>query len=158
MAIEPVITNLRQELRLISGGTTQQFLDQLAPLHVEWHNSRDFNGDPVGFLSFHHEVLTVYTDLLRRNGEPVQQEMRRPRPAYRRFIDTITAPADFSTAIEDWHNSVHMNPIYPDDFMDPARNIYLDLFWQFHTLIENKFMKWLTDNSTAYDDLDHTLV
>ncbi len=158
MVIESVLTNLRQELQIISGGTTQQFLDEFSPIHVEWHNSRTFDGDDIGFLSFHHEVILAHRDILTKNGEPVQGEMRRPRPPYRASIDAMTDPESFSNAIEDWHNSVHMNPIYPDDFMDPAVNIYLDIFWQFHTLIDNKFMSWLGTNGVNYDDVDHTVV
>ncbi len=158
MVTEPVLTNLRQELQTISAGTTQQFLDEFSPIHVEWHNRRDFNGDNIGVLSFHHEVILAHADLLTRNGEPVQGEMRRPRPPYRGSIDVQPDAESFSNAIEDWHNSVHMNPIYPEDFMDPAVNIYMDIFWQFHTLIDNKFTAWLSANGMNYDDVDHTVV
>lgn len=158
MAIESVLTNLRQELQTISEGTTRQFEEEFAPIHVEWHNSRTFDGDDIGFLSFHHEVVQAHKAMRMKNGEPVESEMRRPRPPYRRFIDALTDPESFSNAIEDWHNAVHMNRIYPEDFMDPALNIFMPLFWQFHTLIDNKFMSWLNNNNTEYDDVDHTVI
>lgn len=158
MAIEHVITNLRQTLETISAGTVKQFEDELAPIHVEWHHARVFEDEPVGFLSFHHEVIQAHTTVLTRNGVSVQKPMRNPKPHYRKHIDSLTDPESFSQAIEDWHNSVHMNPIYPMDFMDPAKNIYMDLFWQFHTLIEDKFIVWLKKHNVKYDDVSHALV
>lgn len=164
MAIEPVLRNLRDELEAISGGSTRQFEEEFAPIHVEWHDSDNslgrgtFEGDFIGFLSFHHEVVLAHRAVRRNNGEPVEREMRRPRPPYRRRIDTINGPEGFSDAIEGWHNRVHMNPIYPEDFMDPAVNIFLPLFWQFHTFIDNRFMDWLERRNIFFDDLDHTIV
>jgi hypothetical protein len=164
MAIEPVLANLRQELQTISEGSTRQFEEEFAPVHVEWHSSDNnlgrgtFQGDFIGFISFHHEVVLAHQAMRTKNGEPVEDEMRRPRPPYRDSIDTITDPENFSNALEGWHNRVHMNPIYPEDFMDPAVNIFLPLFWQFHTFIDNKFMAWLNNNNIQYDDVDHTVV
>lgn len=159
MTIETVVRELRDELQSISDGTTRQFLDDFAPIHVEWHSSRTFDGRPIGFLSFHHEVLAVHTVLMKRNGEKVQKPMTRPKPAYRKHIDTLTDQESFSNSLEDWHNSVHMNHhLYPMEFMDPAKNVYMGLFWRFHTLIDHKFTAWIKKNSLKYEDLDHQIV
>jgi len=158
LGIEHVVTILRNELQMLSDGTTKEFLDEFAPIHVEWHASRDFDGDPIGFLSFHHEVVEAYVALLRKHHEPVQKAMRKPKPPYRKHIDTLTDPESFSNALEDWHNSVHMNPIYPPDFMDPAKNVYMNLFWKFHTLIDDKFMAWIKKNHIKYEDVNHIVV
>jgi hypothetical protein len=66
LAIEAVVTNLRQELQSISGGTKKRFLGKFATIHSRWHmdemmtGTGTFKGSPIGFLSFHHEVLGVY--------------------------------------------------------------------------------------------------
>jgi hypothetical protein len=158
MTVEKVIRDLRDELQTVSESDTRQFLDDFAPIHVEWHTSRRFDGMDIGFLSFHHEVIIAHTAILKKNGEKVQKAMTRPRPAYRKHIDTVTDPEHFSNDLEDWHNSVHMNHIYPMDFMNPAKNIYMDLFWRFHTLIDNKFTAWIKRNSLEYGELDHTAI
>ncbi len=66
MAIEQVVTKLRAKLASISGGTKKQFLDGFKTIHNAWHMAEmnkgvgTFGGQPLGFLSFHHEVVSVY--------------------------------------------------------------------------------------------------
>jgi hypothetical protein len=171
MAIEPILTNFRQELQTISGGSTRQFEEAFAPIHGEWHDSNDdpnvgrgtFQGDFIGFLSFHHEVVLAHQAMRTKNGETVEGEITTTNPPYGEFddgtsidIDALTDPQSFSDTIQNWHNGVHHHGTM--EFMDPRRNIFMPLFWQFHTFIENKFMAWLNNNNIVYDDVDHTMV
>lgn len=113
MVIEPVLTSLRQRLQTISGGTKKNFLGKFATIHNSWHMAEMMNGQgtfvgsPIGFLSFHHEVLHVYMDKF--DNSLNDDTMAHPSPAYRKFLDTITDVNQFSLSIEDWHNSVHRN-------------------------------------------------
>lgn len=160
MAIEPVITNFRQKLQTISSGTKTNFLKKFANIHNKWHMDEmmngigTFNGAPIGFLSFHHEVVTVYIPKYDPNITP----MANPSPPYKQSIDNITNPVMFSQSLEGWHNLVHRNPIYGANFGKPKKNIYMKIFWQFHKFIDNKFQSWLAKNNLNYDAIDHTQV
>jgi len=164
MAIEPVVNDLRQWLQLTSTSTTNLFLQAFEEVHYDWHwdasntGRGTFQGSPIGFLSFHHEVVQVHNQLVRRNGEPLPTAWTNPRPPYDTRIDNQRDPESFSLWIENWHNRVHTNPIYPTQFLDPRQNIYMFLFWRLHQLVEDKFMAWLRNNSISYDDVDHTAV
>jgi hypothetical protein len=164
MTIEQVVKDLRQWLQSVSGSTTDRFLHAFEEIHFEWHFAESnigrgtFQGSPIGFLSFHHEVVLVHNDLLRRNREPIPTAMSNPRPQYDPRIDAQPDPESFSLWIENWHGRVHTNPIYPPEFGDPRQNIYMFMFWQFHQLVEDKFMDWLQNNNISYDDVDHTVV
>ena len=163
MVIEPVITELRQRLQLISNGTKTKFLDKFAAIHSKWHmdemmtGSGTFGGSAIGFLSFHHEVLAVY--ISRFDISLTAGPMASTSPPYRPIIDSILKSVEFSNAIEGWHNLVHRNTRkYGQNFSDPKKNIYMIRFWQFHKFIDEKFQSWLTTNQLSYDDVDHTLV
>src|SRR5947207_5852049 len=144
MAIEPVLTNLRAKLSTISAGSKADFLSAFADIHDKWHMSEmrtgkgKFGGKQIGFLAFHHEVLTVYQGRYATSLTP--GTMANPLPAYRAAIDSAVDAVSFSHAIEDWHNSVHRNVAkYGVDFSDPTKNIYMPRFWQLHKLIDTTF-------------------
>ena len=162
VAIEAVVTSLRNRLATISAGSKADFLAKFAPIHQSWHMSEmmgtpKFNGKPIGFLSFHHEALAVYQGKYAKTLAP--GAMAHTLPAYRSVIDNATDVLTFSQALEDWHNSVHRNAKkYGADFADPMKNIYMPRFWQFHKFINNKFADWLTAHGMTYDEVDHTSI
>jgi hypothetical protein len=169
MVIEQVIRDLRQYLQDISAGATRDFLDEFSPVHVNWHTWENlagvgqFNNQQIDFLSFHHEVVQAYIGVLRRNNEPIPSPLRITYPPYDTRIDGIRDPYSFSRILENWHVLVHRNVRsrggpYPDEFSNGAVNIYLRLFWQFHFLIESKFLQWLQNNNVRYEDVDHTMM
>lgn len=162
MAIEPVVRDLRLKLQSISGTTKTNFLSQFAKIHTAWHMAEMntgtgvFNGSPIGFLSFHHEVVTVYVPKFASGLTP--GPMANPSPPYRTTIDQNTDPVMFSHALEGWHNLVHRNKKYGANFGDPNKNIKMKIFWEFHQFIDTKFQNWLSQNGLNYDALDHTKV
>jgi hypothetical protein len=163
LVIEPVVDNLRQELQSISNGTKTKFLGRFATIHSKWHmdemmtGSGTFRGSAIGFLSFHHEVLTVY--ISKFDTSLTAGPMANTSPPYRPVIDSISKSVQFSNALEGWHNLVHRNTRkYGRNFSDPKKNIYMKRFWQFHKFIDDKFQSWLFNNQVTYDDMDHTLV
>src|SRR5713226_5604758 len=163
MAIEQVVTKLRAKLASISGGTKKQFLDGFKTIHNAWHMAEmnkgvgTFGGQPIGFLSFHHEVVSVYVSKFAPGLAP--GPMAKTSPPYRPHIDGAPDAVQFSIAIEGWHNLVHRNvKKYGTAFGDPKKNIYLPRFWQFHKFINEKFQGWLQAHQQSYEDLDHTAV
>jgi hypothetical protein len=163
MPIEPVVTKLRTKLAAISAGSKADFLTAFGPIHQRWHMAEmmrgagTFTGKPIGFLSFHHEVLTVYQAHYAKTLTP--GTMAHPSPPYRASIDRQSSIEFFAAAIEDWHNSVHRNTRkYGPDFADPMKNIYMRRFWQFHKFINNKFAAYLNAHHLTYDNIDHTTI
>jgi hypothetical protein len=163
MAIEPVVTNLRTKLASISGGAKKHFLDGFKTIHNAWHMAEmnkgvgTFGGQPIGFLSFHHEVLSVYVAKFAPKLRP--GPMAKTSPPYRQRIDGAHDAPQFSSEIEGWHNLVHRNvKKYGAAFADPKKNIYLTRFWQFHKLIDEKFQTWLQAHQQDYNDVDHVVV
>ncbi len=163
MAIEPVITKLRAKLGSISGGTKKHFLDSFKTIHNSWHMAEmnkgvgTFGGEAIGFLSFHHEVVSVYVAKFAPGLVP--GPMAKTSPPYRLRIDGANDAAQFSSEIEGWHNLVHRNTKkYGGAFADPKKNIYLLRFWQFHKFIDEKFQGWLQAHQESYTDVDHSAV
>ncbi|MBI3416220.1 MAG: hypothetical protein HY043_13070 [Verrucomicrobia bacterium] len=163
MATEPVITNLRTKLATISAGTEQQFLDSFKTIHNTWHMAEmmsgagTFGGKPIGFLSFHHEVISVYIAKFKPGLAP--GPMAKTSPPYKKVTDLAPDAQQFSNTIEGWHGRVHNNAAkYGPDFADPKKNIYMPRFWQFHKFIDNKFQSWLAAHQQSYGDVDHTVV
>lgn len=162
MAIEPVVSNLRNELNTIAT-TKTNFLKKFAKIHKDWHMSEMntgtglFKGSPIGFLSFHHEVLAVYESKFKPGLSP--GPMAKTSPPYDTSIDNVHDAAHFSSDLEGWHNLVHRNTTkYGVNFSNPTKNIYMAKFWEFHKFIDGKFMDWLQSHSIKYEDVDHTQV
>lgn len=163
MAIEPVLSDLRKELEKISASTKANFLKKFAKIHNEWHMAEmntgtgTFHGSPIGFLSFHHEVVAVYTTKYKADLSP--GPMAKTSPPYKHKIDNALEATSFSSEIEGWHNLVHRNiKKYGANFANPTKNIYMDRFWQFHKFIDGRFENWLQSHSIKYEDVDHTQV
>ena len=163
MTIEPVVVKLRSSLATMSAGSKAGFLAAFADVHMKWHMSEmtggigKLNAAPIGFLSFHHEVLSVYQ--ARFAAGLVPGPMANTVPSFRPVIMTATKAETFSHSLEDWHNSVHRNTKkYGADFSDPVKNIRMLRFWQFHKFIDMQFAAWLKDSGSVYDDIDHTVV
>jgi len=185
MAIELVITELRNYLQSISRGSIINFESAFASKHMKWHVAENrsgigtFNDHPIGFLSFHHEVVSARNRLCEKLGatpNPIWRGENNPPgtpagpyPAYpgtwikRRFgneppLSALSDPHIFSQYFETWHNEVHSNEMYPEQFGDPQTNVHMPLFWSWHALIEETFLTWLASKGFTYDGIDHANV
>jgi hypothetical protein len=181
MAVEEVITELRQYLQSISHGSVLAFENGFVDVHARWHfglfgrGARRFNNLPIGFLCFHHEALNIRNEVIKRNGGTPPQPWRGlndppgmpagpdpPYPGRQRLppLNSITDPATFSISLEDWHNEVHNNTReYGKNFADPSKNIFMPLFWCWHAFIEKTFLDWLIQNNMNYEgDVDKTRI
>jgi hypothetical protein len=163
MAIELVITKLRTKLASISEDTEKQYLDAFKSIHNTWHMAEmmkgvgTFGGKPIGFLSFHHEVIAVYIQKFK--PKLASGPMAHTSPPYKAKINSAPNSAQFSSEIEGWHNLVHRNvQKYGVDFANPKKNIYMLRFWQFHNVINDKFQGWLSAHGQNYESVDHTAV
>jgi hypothetical protein len=127
------------------------FLSRLAPVHRRWHGI-SFALRPVGFLTFHREVIGAFRSSLDSVGSGGLFPMAWDDPSYPydANLDAIDDLRQFSNAIEGWHNIIHMQfPVA--GFADPERNIYMRRFWSLHRLIDDKFGECLDRNNL--DDL-----
>ena len=152
----------RDAFEQIVDQSRQSFLNNLALIHIEWHNTRSLSGSPIGFLSFHREMIK-YNKRNRENNNlsPV------PKAFTISFINSIrtwdsslmnrTSPTGFSNGVESWHNGFHTNVAWPD-FHLPDRNIRDDRFWQFHKFIDNRFKKWMSSHNRTYSGINHDIV
>lgn len=145
-------------LRRIETRPPRDFLVALGPTHVQWHGYAEAER-PIGFLTFHKEVVAAFRTSLRGAG----WEQRFPPPwdepppfAYDPRLDDVTDPRQFSRAIERWHNRIHNSWSEPG-FHDPARTIYLRSFWSFHRLIDLKFDACLSRANLTFASLDPAL-
>jgi len=125
-------TGFVNKLTQMSKGTEKSFLKDLENIHDDWHRrGRSFEGDPIGFLSFHREIIGHYKKVLRKEGKKLPKPFGKSQlmHPYHDWIDGLNNPESFSNAIEDWHNSLHRD--HPDPkFMDPKKNIYMPDFWK----------------------------
>jgi len=180
MVIEPVFATLRETLQSFEGGTDGEWKTQFGFIHDEWHDPGSriqvplprleglpsshsigtFQGQTVGFLSFHHEAIASLNNVRRSNGmapyRPLSLErIGHPFPnEYYQFGD----PHIFSFLVESWHNGIHRDPRFGPEFLDPAHNVHMDVFWQFHQAVENIFMTYLRNRGLAYEDVNHEVV
>lgn len=157
MTFQDFIDTLRQ---MSTGGKTS-FLAELKDIHVNWHLDEEFEGFPVGFLSFHREIIFYYRRVLRKQGQRLpraftltQLSMMHP---YDRSIDELGSARAFSREIQRWHNSVHESHHHPD-FIDARKNIYLDDFWKLHLFLNNRFTRWLRRNNVSYQNVNRRVV
>lgn len=152
-------TDLVNKLKEMAKGTDSEFLEELESIHDDWHTTREYEGRPVGFLSFHRELIKYYKACLKRNGKKIPKAARAKslHVPYQTWIDELSSAEVFSQAIENWHNSVHRLHTDPD-FMDPRINIHISFFWSFHQFINNKFSKWMKANGEKFADIDHETV
>jgi hypothetical protein len=153
--------DLIDKLKEMSDGNKTSFLEELEDVHVNWHLNRNFEGFPIGFLSFHREVIFYYRHVLRKQGQKLPSPFTLKQllgiHPYERWIDASDTPRIFSQAIENWHNTVHRSHHNPD-FMDPRKNIYLVDFWRLHLFLNNRFTNWLSRNNIRYQDVNHRTV
>jgi hypothetical protein len=167
---ETVVQNLRAKLQAISKGSVKNFLDALVPLHVEWHSSGTFMGQPIGLLSFHHELIVAYREVHQANRSQPQAalDLARLDPDSKPFptaaLDGASSPKAFEEEISNWHADQHyvqaarMSPdhmvhAHGGGMMDASKNIYLDQFWQLHVLLDE-----LAHHGMSYEQIDHTEV
>ncbi len=140
----------------LDAGNPMLFLNRLEPIHQNWHQ-RTFNARRLGFLVFH---WTVIEEFKRAKCASLWTGGVRPfRPkdftdfgwsynvAARASNGDIDSLADFSLAIESWHNDAHMAVgtafVIEDDMMNPRVNIYYREFWRLHYFINARFIREL---------------
>jgi hypothetical protein len=173
MGVPTSITQWRDFLQSISGGSQIDFESALTEIHAAWHRNRSFKGWQIGFLCFHHEMVGAHNTCIENNGgttppawrgkndPPGLPEIAQVAPGMiqgcpsQTTPDSIlqnTDPVQFSNNLEHWHDCVHMNPAYPADFMDPRMNVYMYMFWCWHRLIDDYFIAWC-DKNISYDDI-----
>jgi hypothetical protein len=130
------------------------FLRRLAPVHLRWH----MGALPIGFLTFHKEVLVAFTASLDTVGAAglLPPPWDEPEFPYDESLDNINDLRQFSRRIEQWHNIVHTRWPEPD-FADAQRNIYLRSFWALHRLVDQKFDLCLERNDISFAQLDQDL-
>ena len=137
-------------------GNPMLFLNRLESVHLNWHG-RTFATRGLGFLTFHWYVIESFkkarcpglwtggvrafrsADFTRFGSSYDITERARPGD-----IDSL---ANFSIAIETWHNEAHMAVGMAfgisDEMMDPRINIYYREFWRLHYFINAKFTREL---------------
>lgn len=149
----------RDRFKGIANSSRSSFLNNLADIHVEWHQTRAINGSPIGFMSFHREMIKYNAKNRKRNNLAAV-----PKAFSLSFINSIStwddtlmsesSPAAFSTEVERWHNTFHNGAGWAN-FHDPRLNIRDERFWQFHKFIDNRFSKWLKDHGRKYSNIQH---
>ena len=131
--------------------TADEFLEQFTPIHIWWHREHGrWNGAPLlGFLSFHHDVIKALKQSFTRSDWNFPPPWTTMQPSYDtwragdgRPLNELSDPEEFSREIENWHNFVHMNPIYPE-LPNPATNIWTWRFWGLHHRIDEAFQDFL---------------
>lgn len=100
----------------------------------------------IGFLTFHHLVIKSFGSTFPTGQIPVQPSSIAPFPpvlgtAAGSVTDTASL-REFSEDLEGWHNAVH-NAV-GGRFLDPVRNVYQRIFWQFHLFLDGQFESALT--------------
>jgi hypothetical protein len=176
MVIEPVLASLRETLRSFEGGSEPEWKSQFGFVHDEWHEPGSrievplprleglppshwigtFNGQTAGFLSFHHEAIASLNNVRRSPYNPLN--LRAIGHPFPNEYYQIGDPHIFSFVVEQWHNGVHRDPRFGPEFLDPAHNVHLDVFWQFHQAVEEIYMTYLKNHGLAYEDVNHEVV
>ena len=139
-----------------NSGNPMLFLNRLEAIHPNWHN-RTFAARGLGFLTFHWWVIETFKDArcpslwtggihafsaanVTSFGWPYNVTVRAN-------AGDIASLADFSLAMERWHNDAHMAVGdafgITNDMMNPAANSYYREFWRLHYFINGKFLAQL---------------
>ena len=145
-----------------SQGNPLFFLNKLESIHANWH-SRTFTARRLGFLIFHWQVIEFFK--LARCPQLWSGGIRPFRSAdFTNFgssypVTVRAKPADinslanFSIAVETWHNDAHMAVgmafNIENDMMNPSVNIYYREFWRLHYFINDKFLQELRRYDSA---------
>jgi hypothetical protein len=145
----------RDRLVALAAATAQDpagFLDGLSPIHDDWHTQA---ARGYGFLLFHNRVVRSFKAIVLPAVQPVieaftdqqfQDMGAQPFQADPSGIDTLGELVTFSTALESWHNTAHMDigTATRTPMMDPRQNIFFRPFWQLHFYIDDLFTTTLT--------------
>jgi hypothetical protein len=152
----------RDRFKQIVNSSRTSFLGSLADIHVEWHNTRAIDGSPIGFLSFHREMIKYNVKNRKENNlsavpKALTLASINSISAWDQSLMDVNSPVTFSTRVEGWHNIFHNSADWPN-FHDPRLNIRDDRFWQFHKFIDNRFKKWLKEHDRTYSNIEHRRV
>lgn len=154
MAHSMLITALETAARdARSAGNAMLFLNRLESNHTNWHN-RSLSARGLGFLIYHWYVIKSFRQA--RAANLWTGGIRPFRPVdFANFgwpydvsasahSGDFASLADFSIAIETWHNDAHMAVGVAfgiaDEMMNPSINIYHREFWRLHYFINNRFL------------------
>jgi hypothetical protein len=136
-----------------------QFLNQLGPIHVAWHQAHNGGTAQTGFLLFHWELIQRFSAV----GGPASfggvkaftlAELTQFGAAYQVSVTVghgdANALKNFSASLEQWHNAAHhhIGMHFGIDLMNPATNVKLKQFWQLHSFINAQFLKKLKTYNT----------
>jgi hypothetical protein len=137
LPIRDFLRQLEQDYR----GDPLGFLWEFAPVHEWWHEERMRGTQPAGFLTFHHLVIESLGSTFPSGSIPVQPATPFPFPSAlasaAQSVSGVQELQDFAEDLERWHNGVH-NSI-GGTFVNPTRNVFQRLFWQFHTFLDGQF-------------------
>lgn len=154
MAHSIFVTTLQTAARAArAAGNPLQFLNQLESGHANWHG-RTFGARALGFLTFHWTVIkyfrsagcpTLWSGGVRPFREVDFAGFGWPYDVTARAANgNFQSLADFSRAIETWHNEAHMAVgmafNIANDMMDPRVNIYYREFWRLHYFINGRYL------------------
>ena len=140
----------------------EQFLTAFTDWHVWWHRDHgEWNGLPlIGFLSFHHDVIKALKKSFQRAGWTFPARWTTMQPNYENWrtvdgqpLNSINDPLKFSQEVENWHNFVHMNPLYPE-LPNATTNIWTFRFWALHHRIDEEFKACLQRSQPNVADVE----
>lgn len=158
------LTRLQQfEDSAQDAGLPRRYLRLLSPFHFQWHSV----ARRVGFLLFHWHCIDHFRNLGLDQAMDVEAYRAADFEPGGQFAGagwsepmgglgnatSLQELADYSTAIEGWHNEAHM--IIGDatglDMMDARANVFFPEFWRLHFFINERFEEQLV----SYGDSVH---
>ena len=157
---DPIVLKFRQKLASMSGGTLNSFLRQLVPIHVEWHASGSFAGEPIGFLTFHHELLAAYEALRHREGKSPVQRLNMQKAGLEGHFDESDLAQESSPRFVAMILNVGPHSLAHSklEIMNHATGIFSEPFWEIHRYMDEVFERWLKEHGMTYEDVDHRWV
>ena len=145
------------ELASNASANPMGFLEGLSDIHDDWHQPF---GRTYGFLLFHFRVVRYFNDIVNPAIDPGVTPYTKADfegMNYDEFggttdgVDTLQSLADFSSEIENWHNTAHRRIMAATGtpMMDPRQNIFFRPFWRLHLYIDGLFQVVLGQYGTA---------
>ena len=145
------------------GQNWRKFIQNLGPLHAQWHSEHNAGTADIGFLLFHWELVKrfkkVGADAALGGAGGIQpftlSELQNDNAAYS-LTDTVARGdlagfESFSFDLEGWHNDAHMNigMAIHRNLMNPRTNVKIPQFWRLHYFINDRFEEQLRNYGAA---------
>lgn len=130
-----------------TSGNPSGFLEGLSDFHPDWHMETP---PTYGFLLFHHRSVRYFNSIVNSQLQPqiaaftpndLEGMGAQPFTANLANIDTLAELANFSSAIQSWHNPTHgiIGSATGTPMGDPSQNIFFRPFWRLHLYIDGLF-------------------